>query len=438
MKKYVITSYTQGSELSLRSFEILKNYCTINDAELIVGLCAPINKKDINLVDSSVAPYLLTKNTPFNNSLLFLDQRLNPSTLDHVAGFDAVANARGSLVLATPRHRFKSVARSLKHSDSPRGIWCTGSISIPSYVSNKAGLKAEELHKMGALVISIENEEVFHIRQLSISDDGLYDLDWKYTETIRMSSIPSALVLGDLHPPFTNQGVLEATKQLISELSPNHVVYHDVFDAATISHHVEGKSITKAKIFKEMKTLKDEIDLTWNILDSIRKSHPLATHSIVRSNHDEHLDRYLEEGRYLKDYINHDTAIDIIKLKKDGYHTLEAALSLAAGFDTMNFDYLNRVDTLTISGIECANHGDYGANGGKGSTSQHGLAFNGKVVTGHSHSSEIGVYGNYIVGTMTDLSLPYTNDSGTSGWLNTHVIIYPDGNMTHIHLIKKK
>jgi hypothetical protein len=102
-----------------------------------------------------------------------------------------------------------------------------------------------------------------------------------------------------------------------------------------------------------------------------------------------------------------------------------------------DFKFLRRKDTLSIHGIECGSHGDYGANGAKGSNKSVGLAFTkGNVITGHEHSSSIGIYGNYVNGTMTHLSMPYTNDSGTSSWLHTHTLIYPNGKRSHIHLIE--
>jgi len=438
MKKYVITSYTQGSEVDEKALSVLESYCDINNAQLLIALCAPLDKKDAGLIHARIEQYILKKDKKFNNSLFFLDQRLNSTVLDPVSGFDSIANAKGSLILGSPRHRFKSVPRSLKHSSSPRDIWCTGSISNVEYKDNKAGLRANDLHKLGALVVMIENKDIFHIRQLSIEDGKMYDLCQYYNhEGQVIGAIPSALVLGDLHPPFTNKKVLEATKTLMRLLKPENVVYHDVFDAASISHHVEGKNVTKAQIYSNLPSLREEIQLTWGTLKELRDELPRSEHHIIRSNHDEHLDRYLDEARYIKDYVNKDIALKLASYKLSGEHSLKAALSMVAGIHVFDFNFLNREDTLTISGIECSNHGDYGANGKSGSTAQHGIAFNGNVVTGHSHSSEIGVYGNYVVGTMTDLSLPYTNDSGTSGWLNTHALIYPDGNMTHIHLIKK-
>jgi len=436
MKKYVISSYIPGSEVNKEFLATLENYCEMNGAELLIYLTGYSIKQDASLISMDVTPFLKRSDLKINDSLLLLDLGIKPQSIDPTAGLETIANARGSLILPSTRHRFKSVPRSLKHSHSPRGIWCTGTVSVPHYKTDKSGLKANDLHKLGALVIAVENDEIFHIRQLSFSGHGLYDLGYFYDKESQTTQNPSALVLGDLHPPFTNQGVLEATCDLIKNLQPNFVVLHDVFDAASISHHVEGKSITKSKIHQKLPSLKEELELTADVLSKLYHSHSEAEYFVVRSNHDEHIDRYLEEGRFVKDYVNFDLAIELVKAKKEGLNVLEKGLDLV-GTEGAFFNFLERDDTLTIAGIECSNHGDYGANGKHGSTPHHGLAFNGKVVTGHAHSSEIGVHGNYVVGTMTDLSLPYTNDSGTSGWLNSHVIIYPDGNMSHIHIIKK-
>lgn len=436
MKKYLITSYTQGSEYDKKFFSALELYADYNDAEIKILLTASDYKQDKGLVWSELVPYLVQKDESLNDSLLLLDIRSKASTLDPTSGLDTIANYRGSLVIGAARHCFKSVPRSLKHNSSPRGIWCTGSISEPSYNVNKGGLKANDLHKKGALIVTIEDNNIFHIRQISWNGESFYDLTEEYTyNTAKLNKFPSAVVLGDLHPPFTNSGVLKATKKLLSSLNAGAVIYHDVFDAASISHHVEGKNLTKVSVFNQLPSLKEELRITHKTLKEIYNASPNSDHFIVRSNHDEHLDRYLDEGRFMKDYVNSELALDIASAKLGGTNALQYALQVTNG--ALPHVFMERDDTLTISGIECSNHGDYGANGKHGSDKQHGLAFSGKIVTGHQHSPSITPYGNVVVGTMTDLSLHYTNDSGTSGWLNTHAIIYPDGNITHIHLIKK-
>ena len=437
IKKYVYTSYIPGSSINEEFLRTLENYCNLNNAELKIGLTSAPSKADNGLVSSRIIPYVVQGDHSINNNLFFIDLRVNSSAMDPISGTDAIANVKGSLVIAATRHRFRSVARSLKHNKSPRGIWCTGSISEAYYKPNKAGLKAEGMHKLGAIVITVVNEDIFHIRQLSFSDGRMYDMNDVYTSQERYNDRPSAIVLGDLHPPFVNKEVLRKTQYLLSKLKPENVVYHDIFDAASISHHVEGKYITKTVVHGILPSLAKEIEITASVMESLVNVLPTAGHYVVKSNHDEHLDRYLDEGRYLKDYLNKTLAIELAQAKLNKHDVIEYALnSVTNKLEKVKF--LSREDVLTIAGIECSNHGDYGANGGKGSSAQHGLAFSGKVVTGHAHTSEIGIYGNYICGTMTDLSLPYTNDSGTSGWLNTHTIIYPDGNMTHIHLIDTK
>lgn len=435
IRKIVFTSYIPGTSVHNELFETLKNYCLKNDAELRVGLTAPNAKADAGIVAIDVAPYLQMFGGPINDSLFFTDLRLSTNVTDPVSGLDAIANSSGSLIIASPRHRFKSVARSLKHNNTPRGIWCTGSISVPAYPHTKSGLKANGMHKLGALVITVVNNDIFHIRQLSWGKNGMYDLTRFYSPKGEVfKSRVSGIVLGDLHPPFLDHRIFAKTAKLLFKLMPKNVFHHDIFDAASISHHINGKHITKVDILNIVPSLEAELHLTASTLMDLYKTSPESDHYVVRANHDEHLDRYLDEGRYLGDYLNKSTAYPLIGAKMRGENPLEYWIKNNYP-DSHPIAFLNRDDRATVSGVECSNHGDYGANGSRGSTNHHGLAFSGKVVTAHSHSPEIGVYGNYVAGTMTKLSLPYTNDSGTSGWLNTHVIIYPDGNMTHMHLI---
>jgi len=429
VKKYVYTSYIPGSSINEDFLRILENYCALNNAELKVVLTAAPNRQDQGLVLSRLIPYVIQSDCKINDNLFFVDLRANASSMDPLSGTDAIANAKGSLVLAAPKHRFKSVARSLKHNKSPRGIWCTGTISEPYYKPNKAGLKADGMHKLGALVITVVNDDIFHIRQLSYGEHGVYDMNALYTKNKRLKVNPEGLVLGDLHPPFVNNDVLKKTQFLMSKLNPKNVVYHDIFDAASISHHVEGKFITKVNVFNFLPSLQEEVSLTARVMSSLVNWLPEAEHFVVKSNHDEHLDRYLDEGRYLKDYQNKKLAIELAEAKLSGKDVVEYSLK-KDNPDLEQINFLQRNNTLTIAGIECSNHGDYGANGGKGSSVQHGLSFSGKVVTGHclSENHSVNVKGKGFIPirevTLNDYVLSYDYTTKTNEWTKVQEKIY--------------
>lgn len=442
--RYVITSYIPDSTTHKDCYKTLLNYCQHNgiDSPIILPSKANYVDEQYNLPED----FLPSEGGLFLNKNLYIPNLyVNHNLVDPIAGLDAIAAEMGSLIIAAPRHRFKSVARSLKHSKTPHGIWCTGSISNPSYKETKQGMAMQNYHILGAIVVTIQNDDIFHIRQLEYSEEHkcICDLNKCYKLNGEVTEIRPSISLGDLHPPFVNPDILAKTCVLLSDLNVKDVVYHDAFDFAQAgSHHLEGKFLTKAFASSKIKTIQDEVKLTaktLNYISSFTKED--CKHYIVASNHNEHLDRYLDSFKWREDTPNLLYALELVTEKVRFKQGLSNMDSLEYGLfnEGLNdsFIFLQRKDKVSIHGQEISNHGDFGANGAKSSGRTTGLAFtSGNVITGHSHSAEIGIYGNYVNGTMTHLSMPYTNDSGTSSWLHTHTLIYPNGKRSHIHLIE--
>lgn len=442
MKRYIVTAYTPNSRINKKAFDTLKFIAKKKKAKLLVFCVEPNYKKqDTDLVAEEVTPYLSHLGFKFNEKLSVCKRPTSINILDPLAGMDSVSSVHGSLIVPANRHRTKLIARSLKHSTTPRGMFCTGTISEPYYKTTKTGFKVTDLHLYGGLLVEVNNKKEFNIRQLEFKGNCIYDLTSKYTATKETKNIPlEAVSLGDVHPPFINPKVLKETKELLKKTKVKNVFLHDLFDACSITHHAEGKFLTQSIISKRYPNLESELQHTADTLAELQQAQPRAQLYVVKSNHDEHLDRYLDEFRFKEDRINRIYALELalVKALKDlgegDVGVLEYALK---GKNKKNnkVKFLEREDVLTIAGIECSNHGDYGANGSRGNSKQHGLAFTGKIVTGHAHTPEIGVYGNYVNGTMTHLSLPYTNDSGTSGWLNSHTLIYANGARSQYNII---
>lgn len=440
MKKYIISSYIPNSETNRDALDTLMFMALEIGAELKVHATKANYKKE----QYSIPDYITPQEAGYylNNNLYVSDLLVNHNLIDPLTGLESISSEKGSLIIPTTRHRFKSVARSLKHHKSPRGMWCTGSISYPNYKDTKSGMRVKGYHVYGALLVEIVDSERFNIRQLTYcpKSQSIFDLNKEYTLSGHVNSIRPSISLGDLHPPFTSKFVLKETKKLLKDLNVEKAVLHDSFDACSISHHVEGKHITKALIYDKIPSLEEEIKITADTMNDLFDGCSAKVY-LAKSNHDEHLDRYLDEFRFKDEHSNLIYSLELAR-QKVMYHrglsdkdALEYALHNAGLKE--GFIFLKREDTLNISGNECGNHGDYGPNGAGGNGKVHGLSFSGgNVVTGHAHTPEIGVYGNYVNGTMTELSLPYTNDSGTTGWINTHTLIYPNGTKSHYHIIQ--
>ena len=89
-------------------------------------------------------------------------------------------------------------------------------------------------------------------------------------------------------------------------------------------------------------------------------------------------------------------------------------------------------ESYNILGFELGMHSHVGVHGSKSSPIQlKNLPV--KSVVGHSHVPNR-IDGSLTVGTLTKLRVGYNR--GASGWLNSNVVIYPNGKAQHIHITR--
>lgn len=436
IKRYIVTSYIPSADIDYGFVYALQKCANIEGAELLVGQSKANYLGDIEspyelAIQAELGDHLVTKFHKFNSKLAIHDFHESVNVIDPLAGIESDVADRGCLIIPFPRHRFKTVPRMLRESGAPRAAWCTGSISEPYYKNTKSGSRMSRYHIKGALMIEVISDTKFNVRQLTWDGKGFYDLTKYYTKDgVSSGHSVSALSMGDDHAVFQDPYVMQETYKLIESVKPAYLFRHDTFDACSITHHLDSKKISKALVNL---SLEEEARITGSCLAYVESRFPSVNQVMVASNHPEHLDRYLDEGRYKDDTRNHVLALELAWQKAQGKDVVEYLLTK---YQTLNkTQFLARKQSVKVHGIEMGDHGDEGANGSRGTPKEKGIVYSGKSITGHSHSPEISVYGNYVNGTSTYLSLNYTKDSGSSSWLNTHTIVYPNGKLTHIHIM---
>lgn len=422
-KTYIFSTIVPGAKVDVEFFQALKKYSNHKKSELVL---LPSDKNySTDSISNDYKAYIPKEDElprKINNNLFISEHSTNVNLKDPISGLDSIVSNLGCLIVPATRHRSKMVPRMLKVDHTPRAIWCTGSITEPYYKKTKTGSAVKHLHTMGALIVEVINNETFFVRQLTWDGKGFYDLDKYCThKSVKSNQKIKLLNMADDHVVGINPKVRNATKDLIKKLKPSIIMHHDTLDCASISHHLEGKHITKANINM---TLEQEAQITAKHIDEMVASSK-AKHYLVASNHPEHLDRYLDECRYRDDAVNHILALELALEKAKGGCAVECLLKRYSKLT--RFKILTRKDSFIVDGIEQSNHGDEGSNGSRGSSKEVGLTHGGKVTTGHTHQAEIGIYNNYVNGTMTYLSLGYTRDSGSSSWVNSHTLQYNNG-----------
>lgn len=442
-KRFVITTAVSGKEVDEKALNAIKTYCKANEAMLLVMPCEDVASRQ------SMFKYELDsrlKGAGFVSSDLYLNNNIHLSSImvsakqiNPLTGLERLAQAKGSMILSSPKQFLQFVSTS--NTKLPHALMTTAAITINDYSTDKFMSKrtsyiAEFDHVMGAIVVEIEDKDTYHFRQLQFDPKGFfYDLGKKYTSDGKIENVEeSVCVFGDTHVGSHEVGVNEELKNIIKEVKAKEIIVHDLFDNRFNNHHDKGKPVLRANMARKGITkLMEEGIITANWLNDW--SNQVSKMTIVKSNHDEALDKYITEGRWLFDEINLYDSLPLVRATMDGEDPLKYLITKMVGLSNPEkINWLKRDQDYSVYGIINDAHGDKGSNGSKGSKLSLEKSYF-KATIGHSHSA--GILRNiYQVGTSTKLKLSY--NSGPSSWTQTMCIQYPNGTRQLINIIKNK
>jgi hypothetical protein len=439
LKTKFVVSYAQNATPVHRpTLQALLRFCKENDAELLVVAGRYRNptslwsSKDENddWWDASVAPYLVELRRELAPGLtLYGDISIQPTATRPLNGFEPFLG-ESSGIFGHPKRALETVPGRR----TPRIMWTTGAVTQPNYTRTRAGKRAERHHVLGALVVDVaEDGKLFFCRHLCAGADGVfYDLGRKYSPK-GSSRAPAALslTLGDYHAGMEDEAVLDATKRLVEETRPENIILHDVLDFRTRNHH---HRTVRSKFDHYSDTVEEEVH---KACAGVRMVAGWGSHRtwVVRSNHDEAFERWLEESDPKLDPGNaefyHRTwanAYGFRGLVGKWPNLFESAFRAGGGGENEGVEFLTRKSSLLLGGVEHAYHGDIGPNGTRGSS----LAFTKlgvRVTHGHTHTPTIRD-GVYSAGVTARLDHGYNLPPST--WVNAHVLQYADGKRTII------
>ena len=433
-KYYIVTSAQNASKINRSFWDNILAYAKEINAEIEVipiRYKNPTSKfKDLpnDWWDEALTPYLIASRYKIHKYLTVVgDLKTQPTAAMPLSGIEGLTG-ESSCIIGHPRQHFMTVP-TLEGSKA-KFLASTGSVTLENYTDSKAGKKGEFHHVFGFIVVEKFNDEEFNIRQVSADKDGsFYDLDFHVQEgkvTVQKDAV-DAVVLGDLHyGEATDNVALDTSFKMLERFKPKHVVLHDLLDSSSISHH-ERKD--------PFKSLQRELDGSWcmdceiancvEFLGSLIEYNPV----VVRSNHDEFVDRWLVDVDWRKEknkysYLKYGILRADGKLPKGilGYNIQEKFNDKVV--------VLTDNDSFKVNDVELAVHGHLGAGGSRGSYTQF-KRLNTKLVTGHTHSP-LKIDNLTTTGTLTKLRLEYNR--GLSAWYHANVLVHKNGK-TQIILI---
>lgn len=459
-KRFLVTTAVTGCKISSRNLKAMENYCKKNNAHIFVLISsdpahnqfapgARYGSVDTELVNSEYTS-IIFNSTKLNSNITLSDLKINAKQIDGTAGMKSIAATKGSFVFASPKQHLGIIPT--KKTKFPYAIMSTGAITMAdytttSYASNRTAFIATNKHVLGGLILEIEDDEIYHYRQFQNAEDGSFiDICVQYNADGTTEDVYAILVGGDWHSGMTDPTSIAAKVDMSKKLKIKAFVKHDGFDGASVNHHEDSKRALKYRRYTHSKaSLFDEIQGYVNDLNMMCKHFDEII--IVKSNHDQFLDRWLDDKDITKDPVNGVVGCQLFvqyaHYKEDPIkYAVNNIDKLAShnpdGVKTLQkpkaIKWLKIDEDYFYGGIQLGDHGHLGANGARGGIKGFDTSLP-QSMSGHSHTP--GIYGGvWKVGTSTYLDLHYNN--GQSSWMHTDGLVYPNGSRQLINIINGK
>ena len=441
-QRFVVTTVVQGAPVHAGFLKAIQNYCRRQGARLLILPAMDPAARSVDkrvFIDPELQAamrrdelHVVMHDLPINENLFISSIKLSAKHIDPITSLTRIGQRDGSFIYASPKQRLKMVPTS--NTGMPHAVMTTGALTEPDYdsdryMSSRTAYIATHDHVMGAIVVEVENRQLFHFRQVQASRDGSFiDLAVQYNpDGTTAKEQPEVLVMGDWHSaqnaPEFRRVFVEGKGSVCDALRPRVGIVHDGFDGISINHHEKDDALLLAQRSSE-----HMLDLGQELRRYAADLDMLAAHFeevvVVKSNHDEFLHRYLADGRYLRDPLNHATAVRIAGAlagtKRNPVQVGVEMLGLRCG-DSLT--WLNVDEDYKVAGIELGAHGHKGPNGARGSLAGMERAY-GTSVTGHCHTPEI-LRQAWSVGCGCHLKQEYNH--GPSSWMWTSCLVYRNG-----------
>jgi hypothetical protein len=396
-----------------------------------------------------IVPYLKDESIELAPGLVWCgEMNILPTVTNPLSRLESY-NGRNSNIVPHVQHAMESVA-SLA-DEATKFNYTTGAITLRNYIQKRAGQLADRSHQYGAALVEVDSGGNWWVRHIEIGARGeVYDIGPAGCRSVKIeqskvTALPikappsktfiEAISWGDIHAAEMDLEVRSLGWDkggMLDQLAPRNQFWHDVFSMRSRGHHeMKNFHASYRKFVSGEDSVEGEMSVTAEFMQEGWR--PWCHTFVVRSNHDRHLDRWLNEAKIERDLLNarYYTLLQgkILAAMDEGdgdFNILEWALR-AKGIPA-NIRFLGEDESFVIckktpiGGIECGLHGDLGTNGSRGSTNvlmKLGRAAN----KAHDHSAT--KRGQVMSAGACSLDFPYMK--GPNGHSVSHINTFENG-----------
>ena len=362
--------------------------------------------------DPEVRPYLVEHDVLLAPGLVFAGRQNILPTRKFPLSNKADLNGRLSNIVPHTKMHLESVPAMV--DEATKLNLTTGAVTMRNYLRKDAGLVAEQEHTYGAAVIGVDSDGDWYPMHIELGRSGevqwcgpdgysaitVADGEVAAVRTGRVdnnSSVVEAINWGDTHAVELDLWVRELAfgeGGILDTLRPRVQFHNDLLSFRSRSHH-EIKDFFRSyeKHAEGADSVEDEVRVTADVLAYSERD--WCETVVVPSNHDRHLERWVNEAEHRLDPLNARFWAECLLAKLEAieeglkdFSLMEWALRKKGSIGPVRF--LSEDESYVVAkqprfpGVECGLHGDLGPNGARGSTSNL-LKLGRPINKGHDH-----------------------------------------------------
>ena len=455
IKRYILTSAQNNTYIHKEFWENLTAMAKHYDAQIMVGTFSYNQNKFGKLAvkqgtekpvetelwfAEEVQPFISDEKHELAPGLLWCgNMNIIPTEDNPISGLETHGGS-DSVIFPHTKIEMRSIATM---PDMPvKLIYTTGTVTQMNYLQKKLGIKAEHHHRYAFLLVEVDTDGNWWVRQVASRKNGrtIQDLNVIVEDgrVVSTDATVESITYGDLHATNVQPEVLESNINMLDTLRPKYQFIHDVMEGVSINRHLMKSGPYPHESFhrwlRGLHRVDEELSRTKDVL--VKFLRPWCKTIAPNANHDAHwLHNWLTRYDYRVDPAN---AEIFLRMQSFMYqeirnnvtapknvNLMRYAMEDEAGLKKSAVKFLLPDESFMVGEVELGCHGHLGPNGSFGSPSN--LSKIGrKATTAHTHSAGI-YHGLYVAGTSSKLTKDWGYCMGPSSWSWSHVVQYTNG-----------
>lgn len=449
--RFILTSAQNNTLVHTKFLDSLETMAKRIGATIVVGTFSynanggqqNLQKGNGDWFDDRIKQYIVDEPIQLADDLIWCGElNVLPTAVNPLSGFHSYTKSASGII---PHAKVQLESLPTAKHDPCRMLYTTGAVTQRNYLQKKAGQKASFHHIFGALIVEIDKDGDWFVRQLIADTESgeFYDLETLYKpDGYSVAHRVEAINWGDIHAEKYDAKVFAASfgdkGSMIDSLMPRYQLVNDVLDMSARNHHnINDPYFKFAQYMHGTDWVEADIGMVSNVLDMMHRSYCQTV--IVESNHDLALQRWLKTADYKTDPAN---ALFFLDCQLETYKAIANKSLTFSVFKyaltkqnpkLANVRFLRTDESFVVcgdGGIECGSHGHLGNNGARGSINSY-QKLGSRHNIGHSHSAAI-KDGVYQAGVTASLDMGY--NKGGSSWSHSHIVTYVNSKRTIVTL----